>query len=136
MFENNISYIFWREVVNTLVYIMNKVQITQGIGKTPYEIWFGHTPMVRYFRISGSKCYIKRDDDIGKFYFRSNEGFFLGYSLKSKTYRFFNQRLKTIVESVNMRVDEKFRIQDMILDYAYDFDGETNQRIKNQNNEK
>ena len=36
------------------------------------------------FRIFGSKCYIKRDDDVGKFDPRSNEGMFLGYSLKAK----------------------------------------------------
>ena len=34
-----------------------------------------------------SKCYIKKDDDIGKFDARSDEGMFLGYSLKIKAYR-------------------------------------------------
>ena len=54
------------------------------MNKTPYELWFGHSPSVKYFRIFGSKCYIKRDVDIGKFDPRSNEGMFFGYSLKSK----------------------------------------------------
>ena len=52
--------------------------------KTPYELWFGNSPSVKYFRIVRSKCYIKRDDDIIKFDPRSDEGMFLGYSLKSK----------------------------------------------------
>ena len=43
----------------------------------------------------------------------------------------FNQRLKTIVESANVRVDEKFRIQERIHDY--DFDGEFDQRTNNHN---
>ena len=42
---------------------------------------------------------------------------FLGYSLKRKAYRFYNQRTKTIMESANVRVDEKFRIQERIVDY-------------------
>ena len=46
---------------------------------------------------SNISYYIKRDDDIGKFDPRSDEGMFLGYSLKSKAYRCFNYRTKTIV---------------------------------------
>ena len=88
---------------------MNKVHIRQGIGKTPYELWFGHVPTVKYFRILESKCYIKRDD-IRNFNSRSDEWNFLIYSLKSKAYKCFNKRLKTIVESVDVKFDEKFII--------------------------
>ena len=90
--------------------------------QTPYEIWFGHLPTFKYFQIFGSKCYIKRDDDIGNFDARSDEGMFLGYSLKIKAYRCYNQRTKTIMESANVRVDEKFRIQERIVDYNLDDD--------------
>ena len=51
MFENDVSKTFWREVANTTVYTMNKVQIKKGTNKTPYELWFGHAPLVKYFRI-------------------------------------------------------------------------------------
>ena len=75
---------------------MNIVQIRKSTNKPPYELWFGHAPSVKYFRIFGRKCYVKRDDDIGKFDSRSDEGMFLGYSLKIKSYRCFNQRTRTI----------------------------------------
>ena len=88
--ENEVSKIFWREVVNTKVYTINRVQTRKDINKTPYELWFGHSPTIKYFRNFGSKCYIKRDDDIGKFDARSDEGMFLGYSLKRKAYRYYN----------------------------------------------
>ena len=91
---------------------MNKINIRKGKKKTSYELWFGHAPFnVKYFRIIGSKYYTKRDDDISKFDTRSDEGIFLGYSLKKKANRCFNQRDKTIVESTNVRVvkDLKFR---------------------------
>ena len=94
-----------RVVVNTSVYTLNRVQIRQGMSKTPYELWFGHSPSVKYFRIFGRKCYIKRDDDICKFDPRSDEGMFLGYSLKSKAYICFNYRTKTIVECENVIID-------------------------------
>ena len=83
-------------------------------------MWFGHSPTVKYFKNFGSKCYIKRGDYIGKFDTRSDEGTFLGYSLKRKAYRCYNIRTKTITESANVRVDEKFRIKKRIVDYNLD----------------
>ena len=47
---------------------------------------------------------------------------FLGYSLKRKAYRCYNQRTKTIMESANVRIDENFRIQERIVDYNSDDD--------------
>lgn len=82
MFENNASKTFWREIVNIVVYTISKVQIKKGTNKIPHELWFGHAPLVKYFRIFGSKCYIQRDDDIGKFYVRGDEDMFLSYLLK------------------------------------------------------
>ena len=56
--------------------------------KIPYELWFGRPTLVKYFRIFGSRCYIKREDDnLGKFDSRTDEGVFLGYySTKGNTY--------------------------------------------------
>ena len=42
---------------------------------------------------------------------------FLGYSLKRKAYICYNQRTKTIMESANVRIDEKFIIKEIIVDY-------------------
>ena len=94
--ENDVSKIFWREDLNTTIYTINKVQVRKDTNKTPYELWFGHSPTVKYFKIFGSKRYIMRDDDIGKFDARSDEGMFLGYLLKRKAYRCYNQITKTI----------------------------------------
>ena len=87
------------------------------MNKTPYEIWFGHSPSFIYFKIFGRKCYIKRDDDIGKFDPRFDEVMFLGYSSKSKAYKCFNYRSKTIVECANVRIVEKFRNKKNMVDY-------------------
>ena len=96
------------------------MQIKKRLQTTPYELWFGHAPLVKYFRIFGSKCCIKRDDDIGKFDPRSDEAMLLGYSRKNKAYRCFNQRTKTIVECTNVKVDEKFGVKERMLDYIFD----------------
>ena len=65
---------------------MNRVQVRKDTNKTPYELWFGHSPTIKYFKKIGSKCYIKIEDDTGKFDARSDEGMFLGYPLKRKAY--------------------------------------------------
>ena len=117
LFENDVPKTFWREATNTIVYTLNKVQIKKGMEKKPLELWFGYSTSIKYFRIFGRKCYVKRDDDVGKFDPRSDEGMFLGYSLKSKAYRCFNYRTKTIVECTNVRIDEKFGTREKIIDY-------------------
>ena len=115
--ENDVSKMFWRESVNTKIYTMNRVQVRKDTSKTTYELWFCHSPTVKYFKNFDSKCYIKRDDGIGKFDGRSDEGMFLGYSLKRKACRCYNQITKTIMESENVRTNEKFKIQERIVDY-------------------
>ena len=98
------------------------------MDKIPYELWFGHSPSVKYFRIFGRKCYIKRDD-IGKYDPRSDEGMFLGYSSKSKAYRCFNYRTITIIECANVKIDENFGTKERIMDYnsdGYDYSGMNN----------
>ena len=37
--------------------------------------------------------------------------------MKRKGYRSYNQRIKNTMESANVRIDEKFRIQERIVDY-------------------
>lgn len=97
---------FWREAVNTVVYTLNQVLVKKGNENTPYELWYGRTPSVSYFKAFGNRYFIKRDDYIGKFDAKSDEGTFLGYSTKRKDFKCYNKRTKKIVESVNVKIDE------------------------------
>ncbi|GLJ25988.1 hypothetical protein SUGI_0498500 [Cryptomeria japonica] len=106
LLEDNVSKIFWREVVSTVVYILNQALVKTGNNKTPYELWYGKTPCVIYFKIFGSQCFIKRDNYTEKFDAKSDEGIFLGYSFKSKAYKCYNKRTKKIVESANVKVND------------------------------
>lgn len=73
---------------------------------TPYELWHGYAPNVKYFRIFGCKCYILKDNRNGNFDAKSDEGIFQGYSTKSKAYKCLNSNTNKIVESVNIKIDE------------------------------
>ena len=38
LFENDVSKTFWREIVNTIVYTPNRVQIRKGMDNKRYEL--------------------------------------------------------------------------------------------------
>jgi len=79
--------------------------------QTPHELWYGETPSVKHFKIFGSKCYIKNNDEhLGKFEPRADEGIILSYSSHSKAYICYNKRLGRIVDSIDVVVDEKGNI--------------------------
>ena len=49
-------------------------------NKLPYELWFKKKASTRYFKVFGSKCYIKSiEENLGKFDDRADEGIFIGY---------------------------------------------------------
>lgn len=70
-----------------------------------------------YFRVFGSKCYILNDqENLGKFDAKSDEGIFLGYSTTSRAYKVFNNRTKTMMESINVKIDDALTKVEMIDD--------------------
>lgn len=60
------------------------------------------------------------EENLGKFDARCDEGIFLGYSLRSKAYRCYNKRLRNIVESTNLKVDEALKNSIEIDGYVLD----------------
>ena len=76
---------FWGEATHSVVNILNKAHVQVNSDKTPYELWYGNLPTVNHFRVFGSKCFIKKNDEkLGKFEPRAGTGIFLGYSSRSK----------------------------------------------------
>ncbi|GJX01670.1 putative ribonuclease H-like domain-containing protein [Tanacetum coccineum] len=47
---------FWAKAVNTACYIFNRVRVTKPQNKTPYELLFGHKPIISYIRPFG--CHV------------------------------------------------------------------------------
>ena len=91
---------FWGEAVNIACHTLNRVYFRLNSKKTPYELWKREKPVVKYFRIFGSDCYILRDrKNLEKFDAKSDKGFFLGYSSTSRAYRVYNLITKTVMKS-------------------------------------
>jgi IS30 family transposase len=51
----NLAQHFWGEAINTAYHIINRVYLRPETSKTPYEIWRGKKPIIKYFRTFGSK---------------------------------------------------------------------------------
>ena len=106
--NKKLSKSFWGEVVNTTCHILNRVYFRPDSKKTPYELWRGKKPVVKYFRIFGSDCYILRDrENLEKFDAKSDKGYFLGYSFTSRAHRVYNLRTKTVMESSNVVINDE-----------------------------
>jgi hypothetical protein len=83
--DSKLGDIFWVQVVHTTIHILNRGMLRSNNDKTPYELWKGRLVNIKNFRVFGSKCYIKREDNkIGKFDSRVDEGILVGYSSKKR----------------------------------------------------
>ena len=82
------------------------MQIKKGTHSTPFELWYGYSPNVKYFKVFGSKFYILKYFKNGKLDAKSEEGIFLGYSIRSKAYKYLNTNTNKVVESVFVKFDE------------------------------
>ena len=81
--------------------------LRNNTDKTPYDLWIGRPTNVKYFRVFGSKCYIKREDGrMGKFDTRVDKGILVGYSSTRKAYKCYNLRLNKVVEGIDITNDE------------------------------
>ncbi|GJY37821.1 putative ribonuclease H-like domain-containing protein [Tanacetum coccineum] len=115
---------FWAEAVSTACYIFNRVRVTKPQHKTPYELLFGHKPIISYIRPFG--CHVTILDTLsvlGKFDRKSDEGFLVGYSLNSKAYRVYNLVTKRV--EVNLHVnflEEKPNVKGVGYRWMFDID--------------
>ena len=74
---------------------------------TPYEIWRGKKPNLKYFHEIGNTCFILNDkEERSKFDAKSDESIFLGYSLNSRANLVYNKSTNAIMEFVNVVVDD------------------------------
>ncbi|GJS86022.1 putative ribonuclease H-like domain-containing protein [Tanacetum coccineum] len=82
----------------------NKVLVVKPYNKTPYDLFRGRTPALSFIRPFGCHVTILNTlDYLGKFNGKSDEGFFVGYSLNSKAFRVYNIRTRKVEENLHIR---------------------------------
>nr|GFA54697.1 retrovirus-related Pol polyprotein from transposon TNT 1-94 [Tanacetum cinerariifolium] len=93
---------FWAEVVNTACYAENIVLVTKPHNKTPYELLIGRSQNLEFMKTFRCPLTILNTlDHLGKFDGKADEGFLVGYSVNSKTFRVFNSRTRKVEENLH-----------------------------------
>ncbi|GJZ19267.1 putative ribonuclease H-like domain-containing protein [Tanacetum coccineum] len=102
--DSKLPTTFRVEAVNTACYVQNKVLVVKPHNKTPYELFRDRTPALSFMRPFGCHVTILNTlDYLGKFDRKSNEGFFIRYSMNSKAFRVYNIRTRKIEENLHIR---------------------------------
>ncbi|GKE33863.1 putative ribonuclease H-like domain-containing protein [Tanacetum coccineum] len=91
------------EAVSTACYVQNRVLIVKPHNKTPYELFRGFKLALSFIRPFGYHVTILNTlDNLGKLDGKSDEGFFVGYSLSIKAFRVYNTRTKKVEENFHV----------------------------------
>ncbi|GJT43573.1 putative ribonuclease H-like domain-containing protein [Tanacetum coccineum] len=101
--DSKLPTTFWAEAVSTACYVQNRVLIVKPHNKTPYELFRGFKPAIGFMKPFGCHVTILNTlDKLGKFDGKSDEGFFVGYSLSSKAFRLYNTRTRKVQENLHI----------------------------------
>nr|GFA78315.1 hypothetical protein [Tanacetum cinerariifolium] len=116
----------WAEAIASACFTQNCSLVIPRHEKTPYHIINDRKPLVKFFHIFGTVCYIVRDgenldkmkekgdecffvgdgENLDKMKEKGDECIFVGYSTQSSAYRVFNKRTRVIMESIHVNFDE------------------------------
>ncbi|GJV03419.1 putative ribonuclease H-like domain-containing protein, partial [Tanacetum coccineum] len=102
--DSKLPTTFWAEAVNTTCYVQNMILVVKPHNKTPYELFRGRTPSLSFMKPFGCHVTILNTlDRLGKFDGKSDDGFFVGYSLNSKAFRVYNIKTRKVEENLHVR---------------------------------
>jgi hypothetical protein len=96
---------FWANAIITACYISNRI-LRSILHLTPFELHFGWKPSISHFRHFGCKCFVLKRGNLVKFESHSFDGILLGYTPHGRSYRLYNFKTNTIVESCDVTFDE------------------------------
>ena len=122
IYQSNLPESLLGEALKIAAYILNRVP-TKAAAKTPYELWVGKKPSLKHFHVWGcpveARPYKPNERKLDS---RTVSNYFIGYSERSKGYKFYDPKLKTIFETgtatffEDIEFGEKNKIRDFVLE--------------------
>ncbi|XP_014473496.1 PREDICTED: protein Aatf-like [Dinoponera quadriceps] len=105
MSDSKMPHDFWAEAVCTAVHIKNRIKSTVH-GRTPFEVWNGRKPNVKYLRRFWYVAYLlDKEGKRKKFDSKTTKGIFVGYAA-NHTYRIFVPTTGRIKTDWDVKFDE------------------------------
>lgn len=115
IFFKNVKLMFWAKVVLCAIYVKNRCPSHVIQNKTPYKMWYGHTPSIRHLSVFGSTCYaLIPKQKRKKLDARSCKCIFLGCSDTTKAYHLYNEANKKFIPSRDVIFLESTKSDDFI----------------------
>ena len=119
--HSNLPISLWGEALKIEKYILNRVP-TKATAKTPYEHWTGKKPSLKHLHIWGcpaeARPYMPHEKKLDS---RTVSCYFIGYSERSRGYKFYDPTTKSIFEMGNARFfkDVEFDGGDKERDFSF-----------------
>nr|GEU68674.1 uncharacterized mitochondrial protein AtMg00810-like [Tanacetum cinerariifolium] len=106
----------------------SRALVTKSHNKTSYELLNGRTPRLDFIRPFGCPVTILNTPDLlGKFKDKTDEGFFVGYSVTSKAFKVFNTKTRKVEENLHVRfLENKPNVAGTGPNWLFDIDSLTN----------
>jgi hypothetical protein len=87
--HSNLPFQLWMEALKTAAHILNQVP-SKSVPKTPFELWTGRKPSLKYFHVWGCAAEAKLfNPQQKKLNDKTVSCHFIGYCDRSKGYRFY-----------------------------------------------
>jgi hypothetical protein len=111
---------FCADAINTIYYISNRIFLRLILHLTPFELCFDRKHSVSHFRPIGCKCFVLKCGNLDKFESRPFDGTLLGYTPHGRSYRVYNFKNNTTVESCDVIINETAPCPRDVLECAGD----------------
>ena len=111
LIEYGASLHFWGEAILTACHVLNRVPHKKS-HTTPFEMWKGHKPNLGYLRVWSCLTYVRfTGPKIPKLGIKATTCAFLGYTINSIAYRFFDLEKKKFEFGDAIFHEEKFHFK-------------------------
>ncbi|KAB2628561.1 hypothetical protein D8674_033356 [Pyrus ussuriensis x Pyrus communis] len=98
MTRSKLPGFLWGKALKTSTYILNRVP-SKAISSTPFKIWNGRKPSFDYFHVWGCKAKAQiYNPNEKKLDSRIESCYFIGYSKKSKGFKFYCPQAHTRIQ--------------------------------------
>jgi hypothetical protein len=97
---------FWTDAISTACYISNQIFLRSILHLTPFKLCFGRKSSVSHFRPFGCKYFVLKCGNLDKFESRSFDDILLGYTPHGRSYRVYNFKTNTVIESCDVTFDK------------------------------
>ncbi|RVW13581.1 Retrovirus-related Pol polyprotein from transposon TNT 1-94 [Vitis vinifera] len=96
----------WGKAIKTAVYILNRVP-SKAVAKTPYELWTSKKPSIRHLHVWGCPAEARPyKPNEKKLDFRTVSCYFVGYSERSRGFKFYDPSTRSFFETSNAKFIE------------------------------